>query len=337
MQKYNGSNFAILEAPQIKQVGGRAGRYRTAQEAEGEPLADTALSRATQNLGLITTLEEPDLSIVRKAMHADPEPIMSAGIFPPTDILMDFAAFFPPDTSFSYIMMRLHELSLIHPRYKLCSLREQIGIADTIQPVKGLTVKDRIILCASPCDTRDKNVQMVITAFARCIGEKRSGALLDIPELELEILDEEMTVEGRYLERLEVLHKALILYLWLSYRFTGVFESQKMAFYVKGLVEERIDKMLTEFSASAEIQRMIQRKRKQALARVQQMQSEEQTEQESETVVIEEDQADKLYLSEAESFQTPNTTPEPEAESKQNVQMIEEPVVAVPEQFRSAG
>jgi ATP-dependent RNA helicase SUPV3L1/SUV3 len=46
----------------------------------------------------------------------------------------------------------------------------------------------------------------------------------------------------------ETLHKALVLYLWLSYRFAGVFTSRPMASYVKELVEERIDKVLADYA-----------------------------------------------------------------------------------------
>ncbi|KAL9127789.1 MAG: hypothetical protein Q9217_003395 [Psora testacea] len=298
LQKYNGSFHEIIAFNEIKQIAGRAGRFRTAAQAEREGESQSNESSPTipsPNLGLVTTLEECDLPIVRKAMENEAAPIMSAGIFPPTSVLIKFAAYFPPSTSFSYILLRLHEISLMHPRFTLCQLKDQIPIADVIQPVKNLTTQDRIIFCAAPANTRQKGMDVILAAFARCVGENSSGALLDIPELPLDILDEEITLDRNYLERLEKLHKALILYLWLSYRFAGVFINQAMAFYVKGLVEERIDKMLAEFSASPQIRERIRKMREKALERIHEM-AESPSDNNENEFTAETEMPDKSYI-----------------------------------------
>lgn len=205
-------------------------------------------------------------------MQSEAEPIMSAGIFPPKSILMQFAAYFPPSTNFSYILLRLHEISALNPRFMLCQLRDQASIADVIQPVTNLTTQDRITFCASPANTSQKGMDVILLAYARCVGDYSSGALLDIPELDIGVLDEEITLSQNCLERLEMLHKALVLYLWLSYRFAGVFINQAMAFYVKGLVEERIDKLLTEFSTSPHIRARMKKMRERSMRRIREMQ-----------------------------------------------------------------
>ena len=108
----------------------------------------------------------------------------------------------------------------------------------------------------------------VLAAFARCVGDNSSGALLDIPEIRLDILDKPIVANRDYIANLESLHKTLILYLWLSYRFAGVFINQAMAFHVKKLVEERIDKMLAEYSSSPAIRERIKRMRDEALRQI---------------------------------------------------------------------
>ena len=275
MSKYSGTDFELIASAQIKQIAGRAGRFRTAAQAEadeGFQLDKSSTSLPTPNLGLVTTLEDAELPLLRKAMQSDAEPIMSAGIFPPTSILMQFAAYFPPSISFSYILLRLHEISLLHPRFHLCHLKDKVAIADVIQPVQNLTLRDRITLCVAPVNPgKQDGMSAVVQAFAACVAENSSGALLDIPQLEIGLLDEEITLEPKYMDRLESLHKSLILYLWLSYRFAGVFINQAMAFYVKSLVEERIDKMLAEFSSSPQIRARIRRMRDKAIRQMQEM------------------------------------------------------------------
>ena len=275
--KWNGSNFEVIDDATLKQIAGRAGRYRTAAQIEepagnlsddGATLRTSSTSAASTSLGLVTTLEPYDLPVLRKAMQSEMDPIMSAGIFPPTNILTRFATYFPPMTSFSYIILRLHELSLKHPRYHLCNLRDQLTIADIIQPIQNLTVHDRIIFCASPANPREECMRPIVEAFARCVGKHSSGALLDIEALPLDVLNENMRPNRDYMARLEALHKALILYLWLSFRFAGVFTDQAMASYVKRLVEDKIDKVLAEYSASSAIRQKIRQMREEALRQV---------------------------------------------------------------------
>ena len=271
--KYNGSSHAVLETAHLKQIAGRAGRYRTAAQAEGmarvqDDFATQREKASSPSVGLVTTLERDELPIVQAAMREELEPIMTAGIFPPTNVLMKFATYFPPSTDFSYILLRLHELSLMHPRYHLCILKDQIQIADIIQPVRNLTTRDRIVFCSAPAALRVRGLPEIVAAFARCVGDNTSGALLDIPEINLDLLDEEIRVNRNYMAGLEALHQALILYLWLSYRFAGVFINQAMAFYVKKLVEERLDKLLAEYSASKAIRDGIRKMREKALRHI---------------------------------------------------------------------
>lgn len=191
-----------------------------------------------------------DFPRIRRAMEAESEPVMSAGIFPPASVLIKFATYFAPGTPFSYILQRLHELSSLHPRYHLCDLKDKIDIADIIEPIKELSIEDRIVFCAAPASIRLPGFGDIVASFAQCVANSKdfSSNLLDIPTIPLEILDKEVAIDRKHLSQLETLHQALILYIWLSYRFAGVFRSQTMAVYVKEMVEERIDKILAQVS-----------------------------------------------------------------------------------------
>jgi ATP-dependent RNA helicase SUPV3L1/SUV3 len=229
------------------------------------PLKAVKDSPSYGNVGLVTTLDPMDLPHLTKAIRREPEPVMSAGIFPPTSVIVRFAAYFPDGTPFSYILLRLHELSLIHPRFRLCNLRDQILIADAIEPVRNLTINDRLIFCAAPVSAHEPVLRKVVQAYARCVANSEGGALLDIPELDLDLLDETITIHKTYLFKLELLHKALVLYLWLSYRFAGVFTSQAMALYVKGIVEKNIHTVLTAVSSTKNLRVRIKKLRKETI------------------------------------------------------------------------
>ena len=275
--KHNGVAFQPIAVSEIKQIAGRAGRYRTAQDdvRDQANLADSdqrtttiALTPApAKNLGLVTSLEKIDLPIIKRAMQIEAQPLLTAGIFPPASIVTRFATYFSPETPFSYILLRLHELARMHQRFHLCALRDQIGIADAIQSIKGLTINDRLCFCAAPAAIRDPGVPSTLEAFAKRVANQSGGGLLDIPELQLEVLDWEVTADRQYLRQLESLHKSIVLYLWLSYRFTGVFTSRAMASHVKGLVEQKIDMVLAKFSTSAELRERVKMLREQSILR----------------------------------------------------------------------
>lgn len=267
--KYNGKTFIPIPIPHLKQIAGRAGRYRIAPQAK--PTSDSLQSKGDKTggeelsnsvsispkappttVGLVTTLEKLDFPRIQRAMDTEPEPVLAAGIFPPSSVLVKFAAYFAPGMPFSYVLQRLHEISSLHPRYFLCDLKDKLHIADIIEPVKELTIEDRIVFCAAPVSDRADGFNAIVVSFAQCVANSRtvSSNLLDIPNLPLEVLEQEPSLERMYLVKLELLHKALILYIWLSYRFVGVFTTQSMAVYLKEMVEEKIDTVLAQSSTT---------------------------------------------------------------------------------------
>ncbi|CAK3877290.1 hypothetical protein DOTSEDRAFT_91028 [Lecanosticta acicola] len=267
--KFDGMSRRALPIADIKQIAGRAGRFRTALQAteapasqqnlaaaKGEIAAEEAVANQDKkerelpdNLGLITTLERFDFPIVRAAMGADPEPIKTAGLFPPASVLERFAGYFPPGTPFSYIITRLHELSSTQKRFHLCGLKDQVWIADIVEPVQGLTIADRNLICSVPCSKADNDLwKKLMPALARRIAEQSDGNLANIEEMPLEVLDMEVSASRDYLRALERLHKGIVAYLWLSYRFAGIFNTRALAFHAKQMVEQRIADVLEMFS-----------------------------------------------------------------------------------------
>lgn len=250
--KNNGQTFQTMETPQIKQIAGRAGRYAVAPQKTDsakataiavDPRTGKVIPPRATTVGLVTALDHYDLQIIQKAMTENVSPMTTAGIFPPASLLNRFASYFPPQTPFSYILARLHEISKIGGRFHLCQLKDQLDIADIIQPF-DLSVADKITFVAAPVATRDREMPKICMTFARLLAEQSGGHLLDIPELHLELIERPASGDKDYLARLETLHKALTLYLWLSYRFAGVYVSQALGFHVKGLVEQKIDECL---------------------------------------------------------------------------------------------
>lgn len=266
--KFNGFEVVRMSLPHLKQIAGRAGRFKTAHEAnkDAQAVSDGAARQEVKTGGLVTAVEKTDFTWIKANLKEEPEPLKTAGIFPPDAIVERFATFFPPRTPFSFILLQLVGLSRVHGRFHMCVLKEQLAIADVIQRVEGLSVAERLTFCISPANVSlpSKTGDLpedheLLIEFAKCVGENKSGALLDIPGFGIEILDEGSPDGRMTLSKLERLHKNLTLYLWLSYRFSGIFTTRSVAFRAKELVEEAIEKHLEKQSKGA-YQRLAQRR-----------------------------------------------------------------------------
>jgi ATP-dependent RNA helicase SUPV3L1/SUV3 len=207
------------------------------------------------NAGLVTSLEEVDLPFIHQAMSFETPPLSAAGVYPPDPVFQRFSDYFPPNVPFQYIVKRLLEVSQVHPLFFMCDPASQLENAEIIDSVRGLRIEDQLVFMAAPIYTRDAASHNVVRAFAKCVAEHQGGRLLDIPELNLEILEKPVSGNKEYLHALEALHKSIILYSWLSFRLGGVFTDRTLAAHVKELAEERMVRALTEFSANKRLRK----------------------------------------------------------------------------------
>ena len=214
------------------------------------PMPPGRLQEKSSNVGLIATLEKADFPIVKRAMECDAPPLTTAGILPTESIIKRFAKYFLPGTPFSYVLLRLSEIAQVSSRFHICNLKDKLILADAIHHVKNLTIEDRLLLCLVPVNVvKERHVQNYLVDLATAVSEQKGGGLLELLHLDLEVLDE-VRGDRDYLRRVERLHEMLVAYLWLSFRFPGVFTTRPLAMHVKELVENAIAKSLSMFNFS---------------------------------------------------------------------------------------
>lgn len=269
--KFDGIDHRQLRIPEVKQIGGRAGRFRTArQEMQGSNEAGSE-SAPPNSVGLVTSLDAEDLPAVQEAFSQNAEQLKTAALFPPVFIIERFFSYFPPETPFSFILSRLRELAKLSNQFHMADFNDRLLVADAIQEIP-MSIYDRCVFLTIPVSLRDYKQTEVLQSLARCVSSMSSGHLLDIEELDLEILDmNKEDVDGyEYLMRLEALHKALTMYLWLTYRYQGVFRSQPLAFHTKALVEEKITDYLDHLNFVPDYRKQVrQQQRARAVAHAQ--------------------------------------------------------------------
>ncbi|KAG5984462.1 hypothetical protein E4U55_004682 [Claviceps digitariae] len=248
--KYDGLQNRLLTFPEIKQIGGRAGRYRSAQNPSA-----SAEEVEKEKVGWVTTMDKADLRSVQRAFQGTVDNIEFAQIQPPAGIVEQFASFFPPGTPLSYILMRIKATAAVASPYQLSVSNDFLVIADIIQDLP-LTIYDRLTFCYLPASLRAEGAVDVLRALARVVANNASGNLLDIKEIPLENLEAkcEKSVKNKidYLAKLESLHVAINQYVWLSYRYAGIFQDQALAFHVRRLVEEKLISTLNHLDFTEE-------------------------------------------------------------------------------------
>ncbi|KAI1059254.1 hypothetical protein LB507_004012 [Fusarium sp. FIESC RH6] len=238
--KYDGSQNRLLSYPELKQIGGRAGRYKTARDATA---GTNSAAKEESKVGYVTTMDSQDLKSVHRAFKANVDDIEAAYINPPAAVVERFSTYFPKETPLSFILMRIRELASVGRMFRLHVSSEKLQIADLIQDIP-LTIYDRLTFTNLPIAINAENAVAVLRALAKIIAKSGSGDLLDIKEIPIENLDidyqkSKLPAMG-YLHKLESLHQAINQYIWLSYRFSGMFRDQALAFHIRSLVEEKL-------------------------------------------------------------------------------------------------
>ncbi|KAF7721322.1 hypothetical protein EC973_004866 [Apophysomyces ossiformis] len=241
--KFDGKNDRYISTPQLKQIGGRAGRFGTAY-ASGE----------------VTTMKQADLSYVQHCMNAPVVPITMAGLQPTVDILELFAHQLP-DEPFSALLAKFEDIASVDGSYFLCNYEDQKKIADTIQEIP-LEIRDRYQFVTAPVNSRKqqgldtiKHLAKVFSEGGRCKLEE----LVDIPQAA------PTGLAG--LNKLEMSHKQIILYMWLSLRYPDVYvTSQDDAIEIKTRCEQLIDEGLRSTDVKEQKKRKKAKKRKSSVA-----------------------------------------------------------------------
>ena len=290
LQKWNGKEDILLTISQIKQIGGRAGRFGT---DTNDP--DTA--------GFVTTMHSDDLPLLRLAMESPLPALPSAYLAPNTFVLEKLYTALPPQTGLETLYKLLMDLAVVREPCSLSDLAEffiPAGIIDKHCP--DLPIRVRALLSQIPMSWKDHELVQAFQSMLRslvdglvCDPAVLSGNFLGVLE-EVEThqtaynMNKEATaarIAGRQAEdesvrqnapdgqdylplnqplttsteaptpleppsmplqtassmliKLEVLHKLLVAYAWLSFRFPMSFAMRESASDLKSRTETAIE------------------------------------------------------------------------------------------------
>jgi ATP-dependent RNA helicase SUPV3L1/SUV3 len=245
-----------LPVSEVKQIGGRAGRFRTsyqdthAKKTSALPVTDvddgaTETLTPQKTIGYVTARRPSDLAYVNACFRAEVPPIEKIGFQPGSEAIARFYSYFPPGVPYSLALVRLDDIMRLPVNFFAKDIDDTINVADAVEKVKDLRIEDRIQICNAPVSVNIPSQAKLIVAMATAVSTSGDGGLLQLP-MDLDVLDIKITdqVDKTVLTRLEDLHKGLVLYCWMSFRFPSVFIDRPLAIETRTITQEAITKAL---------------------------------------------------------------------------------------------
>ncbi|KAJ2778071.1 RNA helicase, partial [Coemansia javaensis] len=214
LSKWDGEVVRPISVSLTRQIGGRAGRFGSGIEA-----------------GTVTAMEARDMPVLARTMGTMPPALAAAGIKPGLETVEMFSHQFP-NIPFSRLWSMFCDVSEVDPGYFLCSSGDQGQIADAIEDIP-LTIGERYRIIFAPVSVRDEIVRQALRAFASAIARRQKCRLADVVTLPEGVPDSREEIRT-----LEQWHRAITLYLWLSYHFPETFANDDEAFAVKDRCEK---------------------------------------------------------------------------------------------------
>ncbi|CAG8568500.1 40_t:CDS:10 [Cetraspora pellucida] len=173
--------------------------------------------------------EDTDLRYVHQAMEAPHKDLEMAGLQPTMEMVELFAHQLPDVKEFAILLEKFEDLARVDGQYFLCNFHTQKLIANTIELIP-MTIPERFIFVTGPINTSDQrrpcNISKIVT------------------------LPENVPHNDEMLGDLESVHRTLMLYLWLSYKFSDTFVDVDLAREMKLRCETIIHDALQKLKTS---------------------------------------------------------------------------------------
>ena len=240
MHKWNGKETVVLEIPQIKQIAGRAGRFK----AQAKAIDVNDLDPPKDVPGYVTTLRNEDLHILHEALATPTIQLNHALLDPTTEQVERFARPYPSNIRLSMVLQQMNAFAMTSSTYKITDLSKKNAVLDLLHPISGISFRDRWTLSEAPLKLRDPQCVVAFVEMAQYLGTGRRAEVLDLKEIQFDLLDEGVPETQERLSKLESLHVQLTLYLWLAIRFPGTFVSMIEVYQLRKASEEVIESAL---------------------------------------------------------------------------------------------
>lgn len=231
---------------QIKQIGGRAGRF--------------GLHGESNEGGIVTTLHEEDLPLVRRAMQVKAMPVAKRAVLPvrtEEHRALERLLPEPHSSSFATIFDMQATLGALAPSFRLraeAPARKAAAMIDA--QCRAHTLEERMTIFNAPVQWRDAAVEQGMLRFLRAYNAGRSVDVARVVEdvglkkhlddvharMEIQVAGGDEPVSSPVmLNNLESLYRVVVIYMWFSLRYPMFFNQREVAMELKNKCQDAIE------------------------------------------------------------------------------------------------
>lgn len=247
-KKFNGRSKAQLEPPHVKQIAGRAGRFKVApvKDSNSESTNDNSKS---ESIGYVSAFDSGTLDYIRKCLVSRTKMLSRALLWPSDEIWCNYMSEFPSNTSFATII-KAFEFEVRNSKHlKISPAEDRIRLVEVFQKFKELLIGDKLRMSIAPINVHHDESYKVLEEFSSVVAKSQSRTPTSLRSLEFErVLKKKptgiKTIDSQLLGELEMLHKHLLVWLWMNNRYPTLFVDRESATDLKNLIEERIETIL---------------------------------------------------------------------------------------------
>ncbi|KAJ1892198.1 RNA helicase [Coemansia sp. IMI 209127] len=228
LTKWDGEVVRSVSVSQTRQIGGRAGRFKTSND-----------------IGVVTSFYREDLNELDKLMHTQPHHLEAAGIQTPSDIIELFSHQFPK-MPFQDLWRMFCDIATLNDNFFLCNFNGQEKIAEIVEEYP-LSVREKYRFIYAPIQSKLPMDIACLRKFAEAVSSKRECKIEDIVKLPTQVpRNREMT------QTLEQCHRVITAYIWMCVNFPYVFKSSVDAVLLKEKCEELLHEGLVSIRNTRE-------------------------------------------------------------------------------------
>ncbi|EPS66047.1 hypothetical protein M569_08726, partial [Genlisea aurea] len=221
LKKFDGLAMRDLTVSEIKQIAGRAGRYRSKFP-----------------VGEVTCLDSGDLPLLHSSLSSPSPPLEQAGLLPHFDLMYMYSCLYS-DRSLHRILEHFVENAKLSENYFISDCEDLLKAAAVIDELP-LSLNDKYLFTISPVDMNDEISSQGFIQFAQSYSKNRLVRLKEI------FTPGTLKVPKSHnaLKELESIHKVLDLYVWLGFRFNDSFPDHELAQSQKAICSMLIEEFL---------------------------------------------------------------------------------------------
>lgn len=248
--KFDGSTMRELTVSQVKQIAGRAGRFKVAPRAGSRLSNIDELSTGHQHsTGYVTAFYFDTLKFLEKQMSSKTEDLETAVVAPTDELLSVFISDFGQRIKLSDTfkhLVRLNEGVNKKSTFGLPSFKGRIDIVEALDSLVKLLLRDELTISTAPVAKHLKYFDQIINNYSKTVSKGRQRTIFDfqgaLPIYEILKLPS----LPQFLDLHEEFHKYLLLFMWLSNRYPNYFVDRESVEKVKDLLELKIEDMLKD-------------------------------------------------------------------------------------------